>query len=384
MEIQSGSDPAGFPGKLIDFFRMKITEGAIREGQVAGLLNAVVFASIAAVAYADWWVVAPISLGYLYILPISLSALVNPLPLSGAIAVGCTVLHDAFGPKVTPLSLRITHDVIDLIGFLIAAFVVTLLARERNRLFNEVRRQRDEYENDLALAAQVQRKVLPKPPHVSGFDLAAGMRTARLLGGDYYDFFSLSAEMIDVVIADVSGKGAAAALLMPSLAVALRLRARELGGPAEIIKDFDEALKQITSSATFVTMFYGRLNAATRVLEYSNAGHNPPILLRTKTGARELLDEGGPILGILDTAQYRNAAVTLEPGDILALFTDGVTEQEDLRGEQFSMDRLTELLRGHSHEAAAALVAEATQAVYDYAQTNELSDDLTLVIVKAE
>ena len=179
------------------------------------------------------------------------------------------------------------------------AFLVTLIARQRNRLVAEVRRQRDEYEHDLILASQVQRRVLPKPLVCSSLELAAAMQPAQLLGGDYYDFFKISDEVVDVVIADVSGHGAAASLLMPSLAVALRLRARELDGPAAIIKDLDEVFRQITNAATFVTMFYARFDQSKKTLEYANGGHNPPLLVRPKTGESLLLEAGGPILGIL-------------------------------------------------------------------------------------
>jgi serine phosphatase RsbU (regulator of sigma subunit) len=355
----------------------------IRELQVTTLLNGVVFAAIAAVAYADWLVVAPISLGYLYMLPISLSALVNPLPLSVGLAAGCTVLADAFGPPAHSLTLRLTENLIYLAGFLAAGFVVTLIARERNRLDLAVRRQRDEYEHDLALAAHVQRQVLPAPPVLPGFDFAAAMRTARLLGGDYYDFFAPSKGVVDVVIADVSGKGAAAALLMPSLAVALRLNSHGEGGPAAIVKEFDRVLKQVTDAATFVTMFYARIRCAERTLEYANAGHNPPVIVRAQ-GELLLLDQAGPILGILPGAQYRNVSVPLEHGDILALFTDGVTEQEDRSGEQFSLERLTRLLEQRRTASASDLVAEVTETVRTHAGTDELADDLTVVIAKVE
>ncbi len=174
------------------------------------------------------------------------------------------------------------------------AFLVTLIAKQQNRLAEEVRRQRDEFERDLVLAAQVQRQVLPKPAAFPGLEVAATMQTARLLGGDYYDFFQISDDVVDVVIADVSGKGVAAALLMPLLAVALRLRARELSGPAEIIKDLDDVLKQITNPATFVTMFYTRFNQATRTLQYASGGHNPPILIHPNIGESQLVKGSRP------------------------------------------------------------------------------------------
>jgi sigma-B regulation protein RsbU (phosphoserine phosphatase) len=354
----------------------------IHEYRIAALLNIVVVLAVAAVAYTDWVVVVNVSLGYLYILPIALCALVNPVPLTVTLTLICTFLQDLFGPAADSLALRIAHNGIDLIGFLVVGFLVTQIAKQQNRLAEEVRRQRDEFERDLVLAAQVQRQVLPKPATFPGLEVAATMQTARLLGGDYYDFFQISDDVVDVVIADVSGKGVAAALLMPSLAVALRLRARELSGPAEIMKDLDGVLRQITNPATFVTMFYARFKRATRTLEYSSGGHNPPILIRPTTGESRLLEGAGPILGILPDAQFSSTEIPLHPGDILALYTDGVTEQENEGGEEFSADRLNELIVRKENEPATALVADISETVFTFAGTKEQADDLTVLVVK--
>ena len=207
------------------------------------------------------------------------------------------------------------------------------------------------------------------------------MQTAQLLGGDYYDFFQISEDVVDVVIADVSGHGAAASLLMPSLAVALRLRAHELSGPAEIIKDLDQVLQQITNTATFVTMFYARFDQAGKTLEYANGGHNPPLLIRSKTGKSVQLEGGGPIMGILKDAQFSNTVIALNPGDILTLFTDGVTEQENVAGDEFSLERLEEVVRNEV-DSASALVAHITEAVSTFAGEKPQVDDLTVVVVK--
>jgi serine phosphatase RsbU (regulator of sigma subunit) len=155
-----------------------------------------------------------------------------------------------------------------------------------------------------------------------------------------------------------------------------------LSGPAEILKDLDGVLKQITNPATFVTMFYARFNQSSRTLEYVNGGHNPPLLVRRKTGELLLLEGGGPILGILPDAQFSNTVIALEQGDILTLFTDGVTEQENEAGEEFSMDRLKEVVVHHEAEAAAALVGDISEAVSNFAGTKEQADDLTAVVVK--
>jgi serine phosphatase RsbU (regulator of sigma subunit) len=361
-----------------DYKRLLRTE----ENRTSGMLNVVVALAIAAVAYTDWIVVEDDSLGYLYVLPIALSALVNRLPITIALAALCTVLQYIFGPATDAPHIKIIRTVISLAGYLVVGFLVTQIANQRGRLEAEVRRQRDEYENDLTLASQVQRRVLPRPPVLLGIELAACMHPARLLGGDYYDFFQVSNEVVDVVIADVSGKGAAASLLMPSLAVALRLRARELSGPAAILKDLDGVLKQITNSATFVTMFYARFNPTLRTLEYASGGHNPPLLLRTSTGESLLLEEAGPIMGILPDAQFSNTNLTLEPGDILTLYTDGVTEQEDESGEEFSLDRLKTIVLSKESDPAAAMVTDIAEAVSTFAGTKEQSDDLTVVVAK--
>jgi sigma-B regulation protein RsbU (phosphoserine phosphatase) len=346
------------------------------------LLDVLVGIAIAAVAFTDWEIIANISLGYLYVLPIALCALINPLPFTLGLSIFCTVLQDIFGPPAESPEWRIVRDIVYLLSFLVVGFCVTLLARQRNRMADEVRRQRDEYEHDLTLAAQVQRQVLPKPLSLPGIEIAATMQPARMLGGDYYDFFEVGDDLVDVVIADVSGKGAAAALLMPSLAVALRLRARELEGPAAIIADLDEVLKQITRPATFVTMFYGRIQRSNKTLQYACAGHNPPILFRTATGAETMLSDSGPVLGILPDAHFSDSTVTLEPGDILTLFTDGVTEQENESEEEFSPERLQRVIAEAGTETANSMVKDICSAVSSFSGEKEQADDLTVVVVK--
>ncbi|MEO6805163.1 MAG: SpoIIE family protein phosphatase [Edaphobacter sp.] len=352
------------------------------ENRATGLLNFILALAMGAVAYTDWIVVENDSLGYLYVLPVALSALVNRFPVTIALSVLCAWLQDFFGPDIDSIHVRIVRAVISLAGYLIVGFLITLIVRQRGRLAAEIRQERDDYERDLTLAAQVQRQVLPKPPVMPGIELAAAMQTAHLLGGDYYDFYPISEDIIDVVIADVSGKGAAASLLMPSLAVALRLRAHELSGPAAIIKDLDGILKQITNAATFVTIFYARFNPVRRTLQYASGGHNPPLLIRPRTSETFQLDHAGPIVGILPDAQFTDTTVSLEPGDILTLFTDGVTEQENDTSEQFSVDRLKQVILNNQADSASALATHITDAVSNFAGTTEQEDDLTVVIAK--
>jgi serine phosphatase RsbU (regulator of sigma subunit) len=354
----------------------------LAENRATGLLNLIIVVAIGAIAYTDKIVVEDDSIGYLYLLPIALSGLVNRLPVTVAIALFCAFLQDLFGPPTDTLHVRVLRGVITLAGYLVVSFFVTRIATQRGKMAAHIRQQRDDYERDLTLASQVQRQVLPKPPIVPGIELAASMQTARLLGGDYYDFFQISENVVDIVIADVSGKGAAASLLMPSLAVVLRVRARELPGPAAIIRDLDNVLKQITGPANFVTVFYARVNPSLRTLQYANGGHNPPLLVRTRTQTTLLLEESGPIVGILPDAQFSDTIVKLESGDILTLYTDGVTEQENENEEQFSIERLKNLILSKETDSAATLVSDVTEAVSTFAGAKEQEDDLTLVIAK--
>jgi sigma-B regulation protein RsbU (phosphoserine phosphatase) len=354
----------------------------IVESRATGLLNFIVVLAVFAVAYTDKVIVEDDSLGYLYLLPIALSALVNRVPVTIALSLLCAFLQELYGPPFDSIHIRVIRTVISLAGYLVITFLVTMIARQRGRLAAEIRQQRDDYERDLILASQVQQQVLPKPPIVPGLELAAAMQTARLLGGDYYDFYPVSDDAVDIVIADVSGKGAAASLLMPSLAVVLRLRARELSGPAAIIKDLDGVLKQITNPSTFVTMFYARFNSTHRTLQYACGGHNPPLIVRTQTNETLLLEESGPIVGILPDAQFSDTVVSLQQGDILTLFTDGVTEQENESGEQFSFDRLKDLILSKETDSAAEIVADVTEAVSSFAGIKEQEDDLTIVVAK--
>jgi serine phosphatase RsbU (regulator of sigma subunit) len=358
--------------------RQLVTE----ENRATGLLNVFIVVALAAIAYTDWIVAENDSLGYLYVLPIALSGLVNPPPVTIGLCLLCAWLQDFFGPPNDTPHVRIVRGIISLAGYLIVGFLVNIIVRQRGRLAAEIRQERDDYEHDLTLAAQVQRQVLPKPPVMPGIELAAAMQTARLLGGDYYDFYPISDNIVDVVIADVSGKGAAASLLMPSLAVALRLRARELSGPAAIIKDLDGILKQITNAATFVTIFYARFNPGRRTLLYASGGHNPPLLVRPSTGETFELDQSGPIVGILPDAQFTDTLVPLQSGDILTLFTDGVTEQENQNEEQFSLDRLKNLILNNENDSASTLATHITDAVSTFAGPKEQEDDLTLVVAK--
>src|ERR1700726_3468164 len=194
------------------------------------------------------------------------------------------------------------------------------------RLAESTARQRDELAEELRLAAEVQQNILPQSiPAVPGFEFAARMYPARIVAGDYYGFLELPDGKIGVVIADVSGKGVAAGLLMPSIEVALRMDAARFASTSDLVHTFNNVVCQITSGHRFISLFYGKLYPQSQSLEYTNAGHNPPLVIRAGTDPSPL-DKGGPVLGVLPNSHYESAKITLRQGDILVLYTDGAVE----------------------------------------------------------
>jgi hypothetical protein len=244
------------------------------------VLTFVVAAGISTVGYADKSI-SSISLAPLYFLPLALSALVHPLRVSLMLSVVCLGLHDLLGPVRDAGVPHMTKDVTALLGDIFVVTVVNQLGTQRTRLAELAEKQRDEFAHEIQLAAEVQQSILPRSiPTVPGFEFAARMYPAKIVAGDYYGFIELPEGEIGLVIADVSGKGVAAGLLMPSIEVALRMDAPRSPGTKDLLRSFNKVVCQITGGNRFISLFYGKLCLRSHSLEYTNAGHNPPLLIR--------------------------------------------------------------------------------------------------------
>jgi sigma-B regulation protein RsbU (phosphoserine phosphatase) len=207
------------------------------------------------------------------------------------------------------------------------------------------------------------------------------MYPARIVAGDYYGFIELPADEIAVVIADVSGKGVAAGLLMPSIEVALRMEAAHSPGIGDLLHTFNNVVCQTTGGSRFISLFYGKLCPRSESLQYANAGHNPPLLIRAGTEPR-LLEKGGPVLGLLPDSNYESEAISLRRGDVLVLYTDGAVEAENPAGEQYSAERLARTVGLHPKQRADELIETIYASVIQFRETASLADDLTLVVLK--
>ncbi|MCU1231048.1 MAG: serine phosphatase [Acidobacteria bacterium] len=235
-------------------------------------------------------------------------------------------------------------------------------------------------DEELKTASVIQRRLLPpSPTGIPGYSFVGRNRPCRTISGDYYDFVTRPNGRVYFVIADVSGKGVTAGLMMAGLQAAFRIFSKNDPPPAELVSQLNEALKDNLPQSKFVTLFLGRLDTATGVIEYANAGHTPPLHVR-----REQVDElieTDLLLGVVTRAEYNNRTLLLEPGDSLVLFTDGVTDAEGGTGPELGTVELMKAL-SPLHGAGATEVGNAIEeAVLQHVGDAPLADDVTLIVV---
>ncbi len=265
---------------------------------------------------------------------------------------------------------------------LLGAFAAqAAVAVERARTTRELLERR-RLEKELAIARDIQRSFLPDhAPEIPGFDLAGATFSHDEVGGDYYDFIRVSEGRVGLAIADVSGKGIPAALIMAGFRMSLLAEIRNEFAIRAVIRKVNTLLYESTERDKFVTAFYGVLDWKHRVLIFSNAGHNPP-LLRRADGRIEVLDDGGVALGVLPDALYDERPLAMRPGDVLVMFTDGVSEAESPTGEMFGERRIELLMERMAHASAAEILQAIVDETRVWAGERGLSDDLTAIVVK--
>ena len=235
---------------------------------------------------------------------------------------------------------------------------------------------------DLDQAADIQGRMLPDhAPNVPGVELAGFNLPCRTVGGDYYDFFPYPDGKVGLTLGDVSGKGMPASLMMAELHARVQVLAEDPGDLGPFMVRLNKTTCAKCPSNRFVTFFFCVLNPDTGDLSYANAGHNPPILVRAN-GTAEMLDGGGPVLGILAAAPYQEMRAKLDHGDMLVLYSDGVTEANNPDFEQFDDERFIQVLKQHRHQPATAIVEAVTRAVTEFCAGAAQADDITLAVAK--
>ncbi len=360
------------------------------------------------------------------LIPTAGSGSIAALPLTGrAGLLGALILDD--DESVLPLDSRQIDLSIGTARLVAAALESLLLAREAEAAAR--------LEEELRVARDIQTALLPaRPPQLAGWQIDAAWRSARLVGGDFYDFWPLPIRKTEVrerldreageglgeasehegrelakalgavgtlalepppavastqtplgfVIADVSDKGVPAAMFMAMSRSLVRAAALDGSPPALAMERANRWITRDSESGMFVTLFYGLLEPESGRLRYTSAGHNPPLHYCAADGSFTELRAPGIALGVLEEIQLSEAERVLAPGDVLVCYTDGVTEAIDESQEEFGVERLRSLIAAHHNETAAAIVRAITDAVSRHSQGQPPFDDVTLVVIKRE
>jgi serine phosphatase RsbU (regulator of sigma subunit) len=258
---------------------------------------------------------------------------------------------------------------------------VAAIRIEHARL-NEIEETERAMAKEMHQAALIQERLLGTAPAVQGLDIAAKTVASRAVGGDYYDFIKYPDGRVALMVGDVAGKGMPAALLMSSLQARVHVVFEE---PDDLAKKMARLNKSTCANCPdnrFITFFACIADPQTGDVVYTNAGHNPPLVVRANGEFEMVQGAGGMILGILPMAQYQEAHVRLEPGDTLVLFSDGVTEEADPQDNQFGEERLAKLVASLHDRPATEIVQEIHRAVREFTQGAPAADDITVVVAR--
>ncbi len=299
------------------------------------------------------------------------SVMAVPLAIENRVS-GMIYVDSPFGTS------RFTEQDLQLLTLIASVAIIRI---ENLRLI-ETEKEKERLEKELALASEIQLRLLPEtPPNIPGYELIGVSFPCYEVGGDYYDFFQKRDGRYLIALGDVSGKGTGAALLMSSLHAAVHAQATTRLSGCEVVTEINHYIYDNTPSNKYVTFFYSELDARTHQLTYINAGHNAPLLVRT-SGEVTQLDVGGFPVGITPDCEYREGWVQMEPGDVLVIYSDGVTESQNEQDDEYGEARLIEIVQRHRDHTAASIRDRVEESLARFVGKATTVDDLTLVILK--
>jgi serine phosphatase RsbU (regulator of sigma subunit) len=354
------------------------------ERRILSVEFALIVLSIAAIAAADRFVAPASSLGFLYLIPMSYSALTHRWPVFVLLLATCVWLRQADTPVEVQSWSRLALDWTLVAAFLAVVLPLRRLGRARVAFFRTAREQRDELVRDVEMAARVQQHLLDqhRPPD-GPLDVVARTHPAKVVGGDYYDFVPLDGGRFAVVVADVSGKGLPAALIMPAVKIAVRTLAQRQAPIGELLAELNRIFLDNLPPASYFTLVYGVFDAAAGRLVYANAGHPPTLHLEAARGEEAWLRTEGPAVGLLHEAvSFETVDVPFGPGDVFVFYTDGITEAEDPSGLDFGRERLAATVRAVAGQPAETIAAAVHGAVDAFRGASPHGDDATVIVVR--
>jgi sigma-B regulation protein RsbU (phosphoserine phosphatase) len=257
------------------------------------------------------------------------------------------------------------------------------IALEQARL-HRTALEKERLDREMELAAEIQQEILPNEmPSIPGFEVLGWNRPALHVGGDYFGFKELEKGRWALVLGDVSGKGAGAALLVSTLDSALRVLLDQMGVTTELAERLNQHIWESSAANKFITLVAAELNPDDGTLNYVNAGHNDGLLLRPD-GSVEHLESAGSPIGMLPQSSYRSQSVDLAPGDLVCFYSDGITECEAPDEEEFEMERLTDVLLQHRERPLDEILTAIDRAVTDYGAGQPQGDDQTVILLRRE
>lgn len=362
---------------------LPVLRGDVPSNGTAWLPLLLVLGSFGAVAYADHLVVS-ISLVYLYTLPLAVGAIFLRKGISYSLIAACIVFHDYYSPRNLHPALRIFHNLSAAFCFAFIVYIIQRYIEQREALAKTVQKQRDDLFHDVELAAQVQRLFLPVgKPAIAGLEIAGMMRPARGVSGDYYDYIPIDPHTIQLVVADVAGKGVPAALLMSATAAAMQLEANHDRNMLEMVGRLNTGIHSVSDDGErYVTLLLAELDAQERKLRYVNCGHNPALLCRAQTRTVTRLNSSCAPVGISTENPCQLNSADLAAGDVLVFYTDGVTEAENQLGEELGTDRLSAIVQRGASLSAEALLTDIFESVTNFCRGVGFNDDVTVLVVK--
>jgi serine phosphatase RsbU (regulator of sigma subunit) len=378
---------SGFPTRILaayDLARVPmapITDVERRIPQVESLL---ILLSIGAIAAADWLLAKDSSLGFLYLVPLSYSALTHRWPVFLGLLALCVGLRQWDTPVQQQGWDRLALDWTLVAVFLGLVVPLRRLGRARALFFRTAREQRDELVRDVEMAAAVQRHLLEQHrPPTGPLDVVARTEPAKVVGGDYYDFVPLSGGRLAVVVADVAGKGLPAALIMPAVKISIRTLAQRHAATSELLAELNRIFLDNLPPASYFTLVYAVFDPDAEHLVYANAGHPPALHLDATRAETDWLTSEGPAVGLLHAdVQFHTVERGFAPGDLFVLYTDGITEATDAAGHEFGDARLADTVRRAAGLSARAVVNAVHEAVAAFRGPLARGDDATVIAVR--
>jgi sigma-B regulation protein RsbU (phosphoserine phosphatase) len=272
-----------------------------------------------------------------------------------------------------------TQADLDLLSAIAASAAIAI---ENARLY-QVAVEKGRMERDLQLAYKVQSSLLPlETPSYAGWEFATRWIPAREVAGDFFDFFPVGDGELGIVIADVADKGIASALFMASCRSVIRGSMQRVSSPQDGINSANRLIHADATDGNFITLFYAQVNPESGEMVYVNAGHNPPLLVRRGADVLQKLTLTGMALGVIEDFNYEQRAINLNPGDMIFLFTDGVSEAVDIASAEFGEVRLEKFVLDNQEQTAEDLAASLETTLEVFTASTQPFDDITIVVIK--